>query len=151
MPEPEGVAELVDGLGGGASTEPVGDFRADAQARGREHRHAPALVGLAEHEVQVGRVEVHVYDAEQAEPVGALDVCERVQDDGRPPLVSLPREGVRRQGNAVSDHDVPAEDRPGIFRSPSDEPPLDPPHGGNHDGTRVRREGHGAGARQQRM
>jgi len=40
---------------------------------GREHRHASALVGLAEHEVQVGRVEVHVCDAQQAEPVRYKD------------------------------------------------------------------------------
>src|SRR5439155_4284583 len=151
VPEPEGVAELVDGLGGGASTEPVGAFRGKAQARDRKHRHAPALVGFAEHEVQVGRVKVHVCDAQQAEPVRALGICEHVQNDGRPPLVSLLREGVRRQGNSVSNHDVPAENRASIFRSPSDERPLDPPHGGNYDGTRVRREGHGAGARQQRM
>ena len=145
------MAELVDRLGGGASPQPVGPFRGQAQARGREHRHAPSLVGLAEHEVQVGRVEVHVCDAQQAEPVGALGIRERVQDDGRPPLVSLPREGVRRQGNSVTDHHVPAENCPSIFRSPCNEPRLDPPHGGNHDGTRVRRGGHGAGARQQRM
>src|SRR2546428_4902330 len=35
VPEPEGVAEFVDGLGGGASTEPVRAFRGQAQPRSR--------------------------------------------------------------------------------------------------------------------
>src|SRR5207245_365410 len=92
MAEAVGMAELMNGFGGGAAGKELapGCFSFRTQPLEREHGHAAVRVSFAEDEIQLGDEQIDVGHAEQAVPARATRAGERVEQRRREVLPPAP-------------------------------------------------------------